>query len=438
MFEPILTTLARLEFLGERAAVGGCVRDVLLGLTPHDIDVATPMHPGEVIRRADAAGVRALPTGLAHGTVTLLLGEPVEVTTYRRDVSTDGRYATVRFADTLGEDLARRDFTINALAIDPTGQLIDPFGGADDLSARRLKAVGNPDERFAEDYLRVVRGLRFSARFGLELEGATERALFRAAPGVRAHVSVERVVGEITKAFFHDGAGQFIRELYRCGVLQAFIREFSSFHELAQHPEYHPEGNVLEHTAQVVDHAPAAYRWHALLHDIGKGATAERSPHGPWYSFIRHEQVGAELIPGIAARLKLPRVLTASIEATTRLHMQPLQLWRNSPETSTRAVRRLQSAAGVHLKALAAVCRADRMGRSGPTDRFLDTLFTPLATAEITPVLKGRHLIAAGWDPGPRFKMALAKAFAYQLETGCTDVATLLRVATAEWLKERT
>ena len=407
------------------------------GSPPHDIDVATPLHPGVVMRRADAAGVRALPTGLSHGTVTLLLDEPVEVTTYRRDVATDGRHATVRFADTLGEDLARRDFTINALAIDPTGQLIDPFGGAGDLSARRLKAVGNPDERFAEDYLRVVRGLRFAARFGLELEDATRRALYKAAPGVKAHVSAPRVVGELTKAFFHDGAGGFIRELYRVGVLQAFIREFSGFHELAQHPEYHPEGDVLEHTARVVDHAPAEYRWHALLHDIGKGATAERSRHGSWYSFIRHEQVGAELIPGIAARLKLPRVLTASVEATTRLHMQPLQLWRGSPKPSSRAIRRLQSAAGVHLAALAAVCRADRMGRSGPTDRFLDTLFTPLEADKITPVLKGRHLIEAGWEPGPRFRLALAKAFTYQLETGCTDVSTLLRVATAERLKER-
>ena len=402
MFDLILQTLAKLTFIGERHAVGGCVRDALMGLAPHDIDVATPLHPEEVMRRAIAAGIRVVPTGLAHGTVTLLLdGEAVEVTTYRRDVSTDGRHATVAFAETLEEDLARRDFTLNAVAVDPTGQLIDPFGGIADLKARRLRALGNPDERFAEDYLRVVRGVRFCSRFGFTAEPATATALNEAAPEVARHVSVEHVVDEFDKAFAHAGAGRFIRELYRVGVLQAFIPEFTGFDELAQHPEHHPEGNVLEHTCLVVQQAPAAYRWHALLHDIGKRATAQRSPHGPWYSFKGHEHVGAKMIAGIAARLKLSNALTEALETTTRLHMQPLHLWKGSTEPSRRAVRRLQSTAGVHLKALEAVCRADRMGRTGPTDDFLSALFTPLASEETTPVLKGRHLIAAGWVPGP-------------------------------------
>ena len=264
MFDVILPTLTRLGFLGECFAVGGCVRDTLLGLEPHDLDVATPLHPEEVMRRARAEGVRVIPTGLAHGTVTLLLGnEVVEVTTYRRDVTTNGRHATVRFSQTLSEDLARRDFTINALAVDPTGQLIDPFGGTADLSARRLRAVGDAGERFAEDYLRVVRALRFAARFGLTLEPSTATAMHKAAPGVAQHVSVERVVDEFNKAFAHDGAGQFIRELYRAGVLQALILEFTGMDALTQNPRYHPEGDVLTHTSLVVEHAPARYRWHA-------------------------------------------------------------------------------------------------------------------------------------------------------------------------------
>lgn len=439
MFDRILQTLGQLTFLGERYAVGGCVRDALSGLEPHDVDVATPLHPEEVMRRAEAAGVHALPTGIAHGTVTLLLEEPVEVTTYRRDIETDGRHARVGFAGTLEDDLARRDFTMNALAVDPAGQLTDPFGGVADLQAGRLRAVGDPEARFREDYLRMVRGLRFANRFGLELEAATQKALYSAAAGVNQHVSVERVVDEFNKAFAHDGAGTFVRDLYRVGVLQDFIPEFAGFDELAQHPEHHPEGSVLEHTCLVVAHAPAAYRWHALLHDIGKRRTAERSPRGPWYSFKEHERVGAEMVPGIAQRLKLSAGLTDSLVATTRLHMQPLHLWRSGPELSLgsldpvglspRAVRRLQSAAGVHLEALEAVCRADRVGRTGPTDAFLDTLFTPLAKSETTPVLMGRHLVEAGWKPGPHFGPALARAFEYQLETGCTDIPTLLRVA---------
>lgn len=383
------------------------------------------------MRRAEAEGVRVIPTGLAHGTVTLLLdGEAVEVTTYRCDVATDGRHATVQFSETLQEDLSRRDFTINALAVDPTVSLVDPFGGQADLAARRLRAVGNPGERFAEDYLRVVRALRFSARFGLTIEPATAAALYEAAPGVALHVSVERVVDELNKAFSNDGAGRFIHELYQAGVLQAFIPEFAGMDALAQNPVYHPEGDVLAHIVLVVDQAPARYRWHALLHDIGKGACAERAESGPWFSFRGHECVGAEMIPRIAARLKLSLALTDSLETTTRLHMFPLHLWKGSDEPSRRAVRRLQSAAGVHLEALGAVCRADRMGRAGPTDSFLEALFTPLDKEETIPALKGWHLLGAGWTPGPHFKGALARAFEYQLETGCTDIPTLLRAAT--------
>lgn len=357
-FNHIADTLKALAFLGERFAVGGCVRDTLLGLEPHDVDITTPLHPEEVMRRAAEQGIRVIPTGIAHGTVTLLLGgEAVEVATYRRDVLTDGRHATVRFSETLLTDLARRGFTINTVAVNPTGKLIEPFGGQVDLAAAHLRAVGNPSERFTEDYLRVVLALRFSARFGLTIEPATAAALYAAASGVVQHVSAERVVDEFNKAFAHDGAGQFIRELYRDGVLQAFIGEFTDMDALTQSPLYHQKGDVLEHTCLVVDRTPTRYRWHTLLHDVGKGACAERVEGTDWFSFKGHEP-------------------------------------------SRRAARRLQSAAGVHLEALSAVCKADRMGRAGPTDSFLDALFTPIAASETTPALMGQHLIGAGWTRG--------------------------------------
>lgn len=430
MFKKIQTTLHRLTFLGERVAVGGCVRDELLGIEPHDIDVATPLLPQEIIKRAQDEGIRALPTGLAHGTVTLLLGgDAVEVTTYRRDVTPDGRHSGVAFAKTLEEDLARRDFTINAVAVDHTGKLIDPFGGRADLEARHLRTVGNPDERFAEDYLRVVRAHRFAARFAMALEPATVVALDKAAPEVIKHVSVERFVDELRKAFAYNGAGHFIRELYRIGVLQAFIPDFTGMDALGQNPLHHPEGNVLTHVCLVIDNAPMEYRFHALLHDIGKSACAEPAESGPWFSFIGHERVGAEMIPRIAEALKLSGALTESLVVTTRYHMHPLHLWAGSRELSDRTIRRFQSAAGVHLGALAALCKADRMGRTGPTDAFLESLFAPLASDELTPALKGRHLVTAGWTPGPHFTAALARAFDYQLETGCTDIPTLLDTA---------
>lgn len=433
MYNTILHTLAQLDFLGERHAVGGCVRDALLGHVPHDVDVATPLPPDEVMRRAATAGVRAVPTGVGHGTVTLLLGtDKVEVTTYRQDVLTDGRRATVAYAETLEADLARRDFTINALAVSPTAEVIDPFGGRADLAARRLRAVGDPDARLAEDLLRVVRALRFAARFGLALEPGTAAALARAASRVAHHVSAERFTDELHKAFAHDGAGTFVRDLYAAGVLQAFIPDFAGMDALAQSPRHHPEGDVLAHTCLVVDQAPAPYRLHALLHDVGKGACAEPSADGPWFTFRRHEYVGAELIPGIAARLKLSQALAKSLEVTTRLHMRPLGLWNEGREASPKAVRRLQRDAGVHLPALEALCRADRTGRTGPTEEFLGTLFSPLPVEETLPALQGRHLIAAGWEPGTHFAPALARALEHQLETGCTDLAELLNVAGEE------
>jgi poly(A) polymerase len=148
--------------------VGGAVRDELLGLPDHDIDLATRVRPAEVVQRLEAAGIKAVPTGIEHGTVTAVSeGQPIEVTSLRRDVSTDGRRATVAFTDDWQEDAARRDFTINALSADPiSGEIFDYFGGLDDIRARRVRFIGEPEARIAEDHLRILRFFRFHARFG--------------------------------------------------------------------------------------------------------------------------------------------------------------------------------------------------------------------------------------------------------------------------------
>ena len=159
------------------------MRDDLLGLPVSDIDLATRLRPDEVVERLEAAGIKAVPTGIAHGTVTAVSdGQPVEVTTLRRDVSTDGRRATVAFTDDWKEDAARRDFTINALSADPgTGEIFDYFGGLDDLEARRVRFIGDPLQRIAEDHLRILRFFRFHARFGAgEPDARGARRLHRA------------------------------------------------------------------------------------------------------------------------------------------------------------------------------------------------------------------------------------------------------------------
>src|SRR5688572_2903859 len=153
---------------GATRYVGGCVRDTLLGIPVRDVDLATRLTPEEVMTRLETAGIKAIPTGLAHGTVTAVVGgAPVEVTTLRRDVATDGRRATIAYTDDWREDAARRDFTINALSADPaSGEIFDYFGGLADLKARRVRFIGDPLTRIAEDHLRILRFFRFHARFG--------------------------------------------------------------------------------------------------------------------------------------------------------------------------------------------------------------------------------------------------------------------------------
>ncbi len=184
---------------GETRFVGGCVRDTLLGLEVSDVDLATRLQPQEVMQRLEAAGIKAVPTGLAHGTVTAVInGAPVEVTTLRRDVATDGRRATITYTEDWREDAARRDFTINALMADPeSGEIHDYFGGIDDLGARHVRFIGDPLVRIAEDHLRILRFFRFHARFGI---GAPDKAGL-AACAARANdlmaLSRERIADEL-------------------------------------------------------------------------------------------------------------------------------------------------------------------------------------------------------------------------------------------------
>ena len=206
--------------------VGGAVRDTLLGHPVKDIDAATPLRPGAVIEACDAAGIKTVPTGIDHGTVTAVLaGGPVEVTTLRHDVSTDGRRATVAFANDWREDAARRDFTINALYVDPhTLELFDYFGGLDDLAARRVRFIGDPHQRIREDHLRILRYYRFQARFGSELDDAAEDACAELAPTMKG-LSRERVAMELLAILALPDPAPTIARMRTRGVLPVILPE---------------------------------------------------------------------------------------------------------------------------------------------------------------------------------------------------------------------
>jgi poly(A) polymerase len=236
--------LARLvEMLGRDNLrwVGGAVRDTLLDHPVTDVDAATPLTPDEVIARLDAAGIRNVPTGIDHGTVTAVLpGGAVEITTLRKDVSTDGRRATVAFSDDWREDAARRDFTINALYADPvTLDLFDWFEGLADLDERRVRFIGDPSDRIREDHLRILRYYRFQARFGATLDAEAERACAELAPMLKG-LSRERVGWELQQLLRVADPANTVQRMYQQGVLgvvlpEAGDREIAAFARLVEH-----------------------------------------------------------------------------------------------------------------------------------------------------------------------------------------------------------
>ena len=207
--------------------VGGAVRDELLSLPVNDVDLATELAPDEVVRRLEAAKIRAVPTGIDHGTITAVSsGQPVEVTTLRRDVSTDGRRATVAFTDDWKEDAARRDFTINALFADPnTGEIFDYFDGIEDLKARRVRFIGDPFQRIAEDHLRILRFFRFHARFGAgEPDAAALDACTARANDLMA-LSRERIADELLKLLSVEDPSSTISIMLDRGILRPVLPE---------------------------------------------------------------------------------------------------------------------------------------------------------------------------------------------------------------------
>ena len=231
---------------GATRFVGGCVRDALLGLDQSDVDLATRLTPVEVIRRLEAAQIKAVPTGIAHGTITAVTaGTPVEVTTLRRDVETHGRHATVAFTDDWQEDAARRDFTINALSADPlSGEVYDYFRGLDDLAARRVRFIGDPLQRIAEDHLRILRFFRFHARFGAgdpDPEG-TEACAARANDLMA--LSRERIADELLKLLALPDPTATVRLMIERGIFRPVLPEIESAGYLERLVEREREAGV--------------------------------------------------------------------------------------------------------------------------------------------------------------------------------------------------
>lgn len=342
--------------------VGGCVRDVLLGREASDWDIATSATPDEVRR----VFRRVVPTGIEHGTVTVLLGdEGFEVTTLRGEVGySDGRRPDqVFFVREIEADLARRDFTVNALAVDPTsGELCDPFGGMDDLRARTLRAVGEPAQRFGEDGLRILRGARFVATLEFELEEKTKAAM-RPALDVFARVSAERVREEWLKAMRARQPSRAFEVMREVGILDVVLPELLEQVGCAQNA-YHAYP-VWEHTLACLDAAPSddpILRIAVLLHDIAKPKTRAFSDKTQDFTFYHHEVEGAKMADAWLREYKFSRQERECITALIRHHLICYE-----PSWSDAAVRRFIRRVGEALiPRLFALARADAIGKGEP------------------------------------------------------------------------
>ncbi|HEY3592252.1 MAG TPA: HDIG domain-containing protein [Polyangiaceae bacterium] len=283
--------------------VGGCVRDLLLGKPVSDWDIATDARPNQVMKLFP----RVIPTGIEHGTVSVLLrGTPYEVTTLRGDAAySDGRRPdSVVFVDDIAIDLARRDFTINAMAVDPLGPaLIDLWGGQQDLSARILRAVGDPMQRFAEDGLRVLRAARFAATLGCSIEPGTLHAI---SPNIDTYrkVSAERIRDEWIKTMRAERPSVAFEVMRTTGILEATLPEL--LESVGCEQNRHHAYDVWTHSMVCLDACDGdpPLRIAALLHDLGKPRTRARSEKTNDYTFYRHETVGAEMARAALSRLR--------------------------------------------------------------------------------------------------------------------------------------
>ena len=263
----------------EGYVVGGCVRDAILGRTANDWDITTPALPDDIHRIFP----HTVDTGVAHGTVTVLVDrEPFEVTTYRIDgVYEDGRHPReVFFTPRLSEDLRRRDFTINAMAWSRRSGLVDLFGGMEDLQAGLIRCVGEPRERIGEDALRMMRAVRFAAQLGFALEEGTAEAVAEMAPSL-AKISAERICAELVKLLV-SGSPEMIDTARQLGLTAVFLPEFDALFDQPTKGPHHDQPDVGRHTLKVLMQTPPekTLRLAALLHDVGKPATAKCSPEG--------------------------------------------------------------------------------------------------------------------------------------------------------------
>jgi len=431
---------------------GGCVRDLLLGREPADFDVSTDATPRQVMQIfpqtfavGEQFGVVLVPLQLddlagtgedaRRSTVEKGHGAVIEVATFRADVGySDGRHPDeVRFSKDPCEDVQRRDFTINGMMLDPaTGEVLDFVGGRGDLKAGIVRAIGEPERRFAEDKLRMLRAVRFAARFDYQIDPATMAAIQKLAPTIH-QVSCERMREELTKMLTEGRARSAFELLDASGLLPEVLPEIAAMKGVEQPPQYHPEGDVFVHMLLLLEKLPAGVSktlaWGALLHDVGKPPTFRVAPDR--IRFDGHVEVGVKMAAAICRHLRFSNHETDQILALVDNHMRFADVQRMKQSTLKRFLR--LPAFDEHLE----LHRIDCLSSHGQLDSYeysrqqLRSL--PPEAIRPEPLVTGRDLIAAGYEPGPRFKEILTTIEDAQLEGRLTSREAAMEYALREF-----
>lgn len=400
--------------------VGGCVRDALLGLPTHDLDLATSAPPDTL----QALFPDALHVGASFGVVLLRRnGRELQLATFRSEDSyLDGRRpAAVRFETDPRLDVLRRDFTINALLQDPfTGQITDYAGGLDDLQSRTIRAIGRPADRFAEDHLRLLRAVRFAARLGFDIHPDTFSAIQSLAPAIRA-ISPERVRDELSRILTEGHARRGFELLDASGLLAEILPEVARMKGVRQPPEFHPEGDVWIHTLGLLERLESPsleLALAALLHDVGKPLTQTFEDR---IRFSGHDRVGAALAREILARLRYSNSTIDAVVSFTAQHMRFKDAPRMTDATFKKFVRQPQFDTLLELHRLDLLASQRPLANYDAVRRRKDTL--PPDQLHPAPLLTGRDLIVMGYTPGPRFASVLHALEEEQLDGRITTRA---------------
>jgi poly(A) polymerase len=398
--------------------VGGCVRDILLKREPADYDVSTNATPD----RVQQLFPRSLAVGAKFGVVIVTEDEAqVEVATFRSDIGySDGRHPDrVEYSKTPEEDVRRRDFTINALLLDPeTNEVLDFVGGREDLRVGIIRAIGRPEERFREDKLRMIRAVRFAARFHYAIEAATFTAIVKLAPQVN-QVSAERIRDELTKLLTEGAARRGFELLDETGLLPEILPEIARMKGVEQPPQFHPEGDVWIHTLLMLEGLKAGgsptLAWGVLLHDVGKPPTFKpASGPGTRIRFDEHVEVGTCMAEEICKRLRFSNDDTEQIAALVANHLRFKDVPQMKASTLKRFVRlnRFEE----HLELHRLDCSSSH--RNLETYEFVRRFLAETPPEKVRPprLLTGDDLKAMGFEPGPQFKKILEAVAEAQLD----------------------